>query len=165
MFLFGKEKTLQFEREFNAPVEKVWDAFTIPTILTQWWGPEGTTIPECEMDVKVGGKIRIVMEAGKSMGSYAGTRWPLEGHFTLVKQHEQLQYEALAWTEGRKDTTTIDQINDVTLTINGEKTNMVFIVTIKKTGIKASMAAFGMKMGYASQFKKLEQLFNADNNQ
>lgn len=162
MFLFGKEKVLHFEKEFDVPIEEVWEAFTNPEILKQWWGPDKTIIPECQIDVRVGGKIRIVMEASESMGSYAGTRWPMEGTFTTVEKPNRLQYEAEAWTDGKKDTTTIEQVNDLLLTTVGEKTKMEFVATIKKTGVKASLAAFGMKMGYNSQFSNLELLLNKE---
>ena len=70
-------KEVKFEREFEAPIQKVWQAWTDPEQLKKWWGPNDVTIPECEVDLKVGGKIRIVMEASEAMGEYAGTRWPM----------------------------------------------------------------------------------------
>ena len=77
--LFRKKKELAFERTYTAPITAVWEAWTRPELLREWWGPEKTTIPECEVDVRVGGRIYIVMEAGEGMGKYQGSRWPLEG--------------------------------------------------------------------------------------
>ena len=41
---------LVIERTFNAPIEKVWEAFTDPDKFVQWWGPRGwnTTLKEAE---------------------------------------------------------------------------------------------------------------------
>ena len=74
--LFKKTKELDFERTYRAPLATVWQAWTDPDMLRQWWGPEKTFIPECRVDLRVGGELYLVMEAGEAMGKYAGTRWP-----------------------------------------------------------------------------------------
>jgi uncharacterized protein YndB with AHSA1/START domain len=65
-------KEVVFERTYGASPETVWQAWTNPDMIKQWWGPNNVTIPECEVDLRVGGKIYIVMEAGKAMGPYEG---------------------------------------------------------------------------------------------
>lgn len=77
--LFRKTQEHTFERTYAAPIADVWRAWTEPELLRQWWGPEKTTIAECEVDLRVGGQVRIVMVAGEGMGKYAGTRWPRTG--------------------------------------------------------------------------------------
>ncbi len=69
-------KEVVFERTLDAPLETVWQAWTHPKMLKEWWGPNNVSIPECEVDLRVGGKIYIVMEAGEAMGSYKSDgRW------------------------------------------------------------------------------------------
>jgi uncharacterized protein YndB with AHSA1/START domain len=98
--LIRKERTMtpikevEFERTYNAPLETVWQAWTDPKILKEWWGPNDVSIPECEVDLQVGGKIYIVMEAGEAMGPYKGTRWPMEGKYTVVEKNSRLSYSA-----------------------------------------------------------------------
>jgi uncharacterized protein YndB with AHSA1/START domain len=154
--LFRKKKELTFERTYAAPIGAVWDAWTRPEQLRQWWGPEKTTIDECEVDLQVGGRIHIVMVAGEGMGKYQGTRWPLEGTFTHVEPRRRLAYEARSWTEGERDTTTIEHVNVLELTEEGDKTVVDFRVTINAIGSGAKMAAFGMKWGYKAQLDELE---------
>jgi uncharacterized protein YndB with AHSA1/START domain len=36
-----KKKKLIIDRTFNAPIDKVWAAFTNPEILAKWWSPAG----------------------------------------------------------------------------------------------------------------------------
>ncbi len=103
--LFRKTQEHTFERTYAAPIADVWRAWTEPELLRQWWGPEKTTVPECEVDLQVGGRIHIVMEATEEMGKYAGTRWPLEGTFTRVDEPHHLAYEARSWTEGQEGAT------------------------------------------------------------
>ena len=54
---------LVFERTFDAPREKVWQAFTDPELVPRWWGPNGTTTEIVEMDVRPGGKWRYISRA------------------------------------------------------------------------------------------------------
>jgi uncharacterized protein YndB with AHSA1/START domain len=53
--------TLVIERIFNAPPDEVFAAWTDPAILVRWWGPEGHSTPECDMDVRPGGAWRTKM--------------------------------------------------------------------------------------------------------
>lgn len=155
--LLGRKKELSFERTYAAPRDIVWAAWTDPERLRQWWGPEKTLVRECEIDLRVGGRIYVVMEAGKEMGKYAGTRWPLEGTISHIEEGTRLTYEARSWTEGAEDTT-IHHVNDLTLSETNGKTHVTLKVSINKIGRKAKMAAFGMKWGYKQQLDKLEKL-------
>ncbi len=53
---------LVLERIFDAPPEKVWQAWSTPEILVQWWAPQPWSTPICEMDMRAGGKFRTVMK-------------------------------------------------------------------------------------------------------
>ena len=157
--LFRKKKELTFERVYDAPRETVWRAWTDPEMLRGWWGPDKTTVPLCEVDLRPGGTISIVMEATADMGKYEGTRWPMVGTFTVIDEPERLAYEARSWTEGDEDGTTIRHENRVTFTDEGAgRTRVHLLVTITEIGPKAKMAAFGMKWGYKAQLDKLEEL-------
>ena len=50
-----KEKSILVSREFNAPVELVWRAFTEREILDQWWGPAPWRAETKFQDFSVGG--------------------------------------------------------------------------------------------------------------
>lgn len=150
-------KVVEFERTYDAPIEVVWQAWTDPKILKQWWGPDNVSIPECEVDLQIGGMFYIVMEAGEAMGEYKGTRWPMEGKFTVVEKNSRLSYTATAWTEGRKETTEIDQINELTLTDENGKTKLKLKAIVNRIGSDAKMAIEGMQSGYSQQFDKLEK--------
>lgn len=154
-----KKRELTFERTYPAPIDAVWQAWTQPELLRQWWGPEKTTVPECEVDLRVGGRIYIVMEASEEMGKYQGTRWPLDGTFTDIQPQQRLVYDARSWTEGEPDAH-IEHVNEVELAEDGDKTTVNLRITINEIGpgVKATLAAFGMKWGYKAQLDKLESL-------
>jgi uncharacterized protein YndB with AHSA1/START domain len=148
-------KEVEFERTYDAPVEKVWQAWTNPAELKKWWGPDNVIIPECEIDLRVGGRIYIVMEATEAMGEYKGTRWPMEGKFTVVEPNSKLSFAAQAWTDGDKEATTLDQVQEIIFVEENGKTKMSLKVTLNKIGPKAGMAVEGMKWGFSQQFDKL----------
>ncbi len=153
-------KQVTLERTYDASVEEVWEAWTNPALLKQWWGPENVTIPECTVDLQVGGTFYIVMEAGEGMGPYKGTLWPMQATFTSIEPHSHLAYGAQAWTEGKKETTTIDQTTDITFSQEGNTTKVTVVATIHKTGPDATMAVQGMQAGFTQQLEKLSKFLN-----
>jgi len=56
-------------REFDAPRERVWKAWTDPEMVKRWWGPEQFTAPSIKIDLRVGGKYIFAMRGP------AGTEW------------------------------------------------------------------------------------------
>ncbi len=148
-----KEVTL--EKTYDAAPEAVWKAWTDPELLKQWWGPDNVTIPACSVDLRVGGIFSITMEAGEAMGPYKGTLWPMTATFTAVEPQSHLAYDAEAWTEGHKDTTTIHQTTDVAFATEDGKTVVTVKAAIFQTGPDAEMAIQGMEMGFRQQLEKL----------
>jgi uncharacterized protein YndB with AHSA1/START domain len=58
----NEPERLVVSRVFDAPRALVWEAWTNPKYVMQWWGPKGFTAPFCEMDFRVGGKFRCCMK-------------------------------------------------------------------------------------------------------
>ncbi len=59
----GEERILRIERILTATPEAVFDAWTKPDLLVQWWGPEGFTATIDAMDLRVGGRWRTTMRS------------------------------------------------------------------------------------------------------
>lgn len=156
--LLKKKKDIVLERTYAAPIDVVWRAWTDAEMVKRWWGPDKTSVPECEVDARIGGRIHIVMEAGEEMGKYAGTRWPMTGTFTAVDVNKRLTYDARSTTEGDEDSTTIEHVNDVLFSEVDGKTTVVLRASITEIGPKAKMAAFGMKWGYKASLDKLDEM-------
>lgn len=153
------KKGLHFERSYAAPVDAVWRAWTKADRLRAWWGPDKTTVAECEIDLRLGGRLRIVTEASEAMGKYAGTRWPMEGTFTRIDELRRLTYDARSWTAGAEATEMIHHTNDLTLIDHGETTSLTLHIAITdiRPGVKPTLAVFGMRWGYRSQLDALEK--------
>lgn len=152
----SQAKEVTFERTYDAPVEAVWQAWTDPEKLKQWWGPNDVSIPECTVDLRVDGEFYIVMEAGEAMGPYKGTRWPMKATYTLIDEPAKLSYSSEAWTEGDEEASKITQTAELTLSEANGKTNMTLKVTILSTGPHAGAAVEGIQYGFNQQFDKLD---------
>jgi uncharacterized protein YndB with AHSA1/START domain len=81
---------VRIERSFAAPAEDVFDAWTSPEVLRRWFhvAPDWDT-PEAEVDLRVGGKVRVVMRRPD------GTEFEARGEYTLVDRPHRL---AMTWT-------------------------------------------------------------------
>ena len=68
------ERELVVTRTFNGPARIVFEAWTKPELFRRWWVPKsmGMSLLSCEMDVRVGGKYRLVFahEASESMAFF-----------------------------------------------------------------------------------------------
>jgi uncharacterized protein YndB with AHSA1/START domain len=68
------QHTLEIERTFKAPPEKVFEAFTSEEVMRRWWhaGPDWET-PEATVELQVGGKVRVVMRNPHIDTEYGGS--------------------------------------------------------------------------------------------
>ena len=67
------DRTLRMERTFQAPAEAVFEAFTSDEVLRRWWhaGHDWETT-EAEVDLRVGGTVRVVMRDPHKAVEYGG---------------------------------------------------------------------------------------------
>ena len=83
-----REQVLRIQRTFDAPAERVFRAWTSEEVLRRWLhGMRGWETPTAEVDVRVGGSIRIVMR-DPSDGSVAGAT----GEYRVVEPPSRLVF-------------------------------------------------------------------------
>ena len=81
-------QVLRIERTFDAPRQRVYDAWTSEEVLRRWlYGMPGWETPTTEVDLRVGGRIRIVMR-DPSDGAEAGAT----GEYTVVEPPHKLVF-------------------------------------------------------------------------
>lgn len=86
------------ERTFDAPTDVLWQMWTDPDHFKQWYGPDGASIPDARMDVRVGGGRFVCMEMQTPDGPM---RMWFTGEYTEVLDRERLVYtEAMADERG-----------------------------------------------------------------
>jgi uncharacterized protein YndB with AHSA1/START domain len=88
------ERTIVSTRIFNAPRKMVYEAFADPRQVVEWWGPNGFSTTVLEMDLRAGGKWRIVMHGPD------GTNYPNEMTFTAVVPQERIELDLVGGKEG-----------------------------------------------------------------
>jgi uncharacterized protein YndB with AHSA1/START domain len=83
-------RVVRIERTFAAPAEEVFDAWTSPEVMRRWFHcePDWDT-PVAEVDLRVGGKTRVVMRRP------GGTEVEAQGEFTLIDRPQRL---VMTWT-------------------------------------------------------------------
>jgi uncharacterized protein YndB with AHSA1/START domain len=83
-------RVLRIERTFAASAEEVFDAWTSPEVMRRWFHPAPDwATPEAEVDLRVGGKVRVVMRRPD------GTQTGAHGGYTLIDRPHRL---AMTWT-------------------------------------------------------------------
>ena len=91
-FIFEKDvtsKTIHVEREFNAPVNIVWKAWTDPLVLEKWWGPKPWIAKTKSMDFRVGGSWLYAMEGAEGQQHWSNVT------FTLIEIERRFATEAV----------------------------------------------------------------------
>jgi uncharacterized protein YndB with AHSA1/START domain len=61
------KQVLVINREFNAPRELVWRAWTNPEHFMRWWGPKNFTCPVCEINFRIAGKYLACMRSNEGI--------------------------------------------------------------------------------------------------
>jgi len=64
------EKNVVVTRVFDAPVERVWKAWTDAGLVMRWWGPAGFTAPLARMDFREGGASLVCMRSPQGQDYY-----------------------------------------------------------------------------------------------
>jgi uncharacterized protein YndB with AHSA1/START domain len=90
---WSKKRELTIERVFDAPRELVFQAWTRPEQLVQWWGPRGFTVPICEMELRAGGKFRFVMRGPD------GKDYPFQGTYLEIVEPERIVFQGVIHDE------------------------------------------------------------------
>jgi uncharacterized protein YndB with AHSA1/START domain len=148
------KRELTLTRVFDAPPELVWKMWTEPKHMAQWWGPKGFTNPICELDVRPGGRIWIVMRGPKS--SDYDNDFPMSGTFREVVPNSRLVFMAVAEDQAGKPL--LESLTTVTFEAQGDKTKVT--VEARATGLSplAPQMLAGMEAGWTQSLEKLAGL-------
>ena len=142
-----KQATLT--RDFDAPRDLIFAAWTEPEHFAQWCGPQGFSVPVVEMDVRTGGTFRIEMK------SPDGSTYPTKGTFTDVTPPERLVMIDIGM-EGPDGTSMMELQYTVTFEDLGGKTRLTLTIDVLKAAPEFENVLEGAQMGFTQAFEKLE---------
>lgn len=91
----AEKRDLVVTRIIDAPIEKVWKAWTDPEQVMRWWGPKDYISPACKIDFRVGGKYIFSMRAPKDQGG--------QDYYTAGVYKKIVPMERLLFTQGLAD--------------------------------------------------------------
>ncbi len=85
------DRELVVRRTFNAPARIVFEAWTKPELFKRWWVPKsmGMSLLSCEMDVRAGGKYRLVFGMNGAVMEVFGKYTEVTPHSRLVWTNEE----------------------------------------------------------------------------
>jgi len=85
------EREVVTTRTFNAPARMVFEAWTTPELFKRWWVPKsmGMSLLSCEMDVRAGGKYRLVFAHEAGEFAFFGSYLEVTPHSRLVWTNEE----------------------------------------------------------------------------
>jgi len=134
-------------REFDAPKHLVWKAWTTPELVERWWHANRGVIKSVEIDLRVGGRWRYVMETPD------GLEVGFHGEYRELVQDERIVSTEVY--EGFPDGVAVD-----TLTLdeaNGRTTMTVLVQHMSKQHRDAHIES-GMEDGMQDALDLLEQV-------
>lgn len=82
-----ESRELRTEKSFKVPIDLMWDVWTNPKHLANWWGPLGFTITTHEMDVSEGGEWRLTLHGPD------GTNFPNRSVFKQIIPNQKIVFE------------------------------------------------------------------------
>jgi uncharacterized protein YndB with AHSA1/START domain len=133
-------------RVFDAPRALVFEAMTRPELLKRWFGPHGWNLVVCEIDFRVGGAWRYVLEGpdGRTMGMGGEYREIVAGERTVHTE---------AFDEYPGDSTVT-----MVLTEQDGRTTLTGTVEYDSQETRDAVVASGMEHGAAETYDRLADL-------
>ena len=144
------DREIVMTRVFDAPRDLVFEAYTTPELVSQWLlGPDGWTMPVCEIDLRPGGTYRWVWRQESK-----GTEMGVHGVYREIVAPERIvNTEAFddPWYSGEALVTNV-------FTEEGGKTRLTVTMQMESREARDGVLKSGMESGVARSYDRLEEL-------
>ncbi len=150
---------LVLTRVFDAPRDLVFKCWTEPGHFKKWFGPVGFTIPECTIDLRVGGKMHSAMRSPDGMDIWFGGVYKEidpPKHLVVTDYFSNEEGEVIDPTEiGFSDDWPKESSFDITFDeVEGNRTKL----TVRHIGVTETLAkSVKEDQGWSESFDKLDQ--------
>jgi uncharacterized protein YndB with AHSA1/START domain len=147
---FPSDTQILITRDFAAPKHLVYKAVTTPELVKKWWNAKRGEVTVCEIDLRVGGKWRYVMQTpdGFEVGFHGEIR-------ELVPNERVVQTEAY---EGAPDPDNNATVNTMTLAENDGVTTLTVLVDCPNEMVRNAIVESGMEAGLQDAYDLLEEV-------
>ena len=146
------ETQIEMSRDFHAPRALVFRALTEPVLVQQWLlGPDGWTMPVCEIDLRVGGRYRYVWSHPDGRELAEG------GEFREIDRPERMVFTErfdAPYDMG-------EAVNTTTLIEHDQRTTMRVVLECGSTESRDAAIASGMADGAGQSYDRLDQVLGS----
>jgi len=140
------EREIVTERVFDAPRERVFQAFVDPELIVQWWGRRVDTTTIDKMDVREGGEWRFVTDAPDGQHAFRGV-------YRAIRPPEFLE-QTFEW-EGMRGYIVVESATFEDL---GGRTKVTTRSLFHTGEERDGMLASGMETGASESYERLDEL-------
>ena len=146
VFSTPSDREVAWTRSFAAPRERVFRALTEPEHVQRWLlGPDGWTMPVCEIDLRVGGEWRYVWRGSD------GEEFGAQGVFREIERPARIvQTESMMGSQ--------ETLNTVVLTEEDGRTTMVSSMLFGSRAERDAAIATGMESGASQSYDGLAEV-------
>ena len=141
------DREIKVVREFDAPRDQVFAAYTDPELIPQWWGPHGTETIVDEMDPQTGGRWRFISRDGE------GNEYAFRGAYREVAPPERIvqtfEFEPMAGHVS-VETATFEDL--------GDRTRVTTVSIFHTPEERDGMLQSGMEGGMSETYERLDAL-------
>lgn len=137
---------IKITRMFDAPAEMVFDVWTKPEHVSNWWGWETDEMKVCEIDLRVGGAYRFVAGDGDREVAFRGEYTEIDRPHRLVSTEVYEPYP---------DSPTL---NTLTLVENNGVTTMTIRVECESKEGRDAIIASGMERGLQHSLNRVDKI-------
>ena len=151
-FVVDKQtKTVSITKEFAFELSLVWDAYTKPELLDQWWAPKPFASRTKIMDFRVGGRRFYAMVSPDGQ-----ERWALQKYTSISPKTNFKFFNAFADEDENPELPGSDW--DLTFSEQDGTTKVSISIYNESLERLEKMVEMGFKEGTMSQMKNLEEL-------
>jgi uncharacterized protein YndB with AHSA1/START domain len=141
-------------REFDAPRDLVYKAFTTPELVKRWWSARRGEVTVAEIDLRVGGKWRSVM-----VTTEGGIEVAFHGEYLEIVPNERIVSTEVY--EGMPDAEELANVNTMTLTEQDGRTTMELLIQAANKEVRDAQIDSGMEAGMQDAYDLLEEVANS----
>src|SRR5262245_37532641 len=143
------EREIVMTRLFDAPRSLVFEALSKPEHVRCWWGPRGSTLTVCEMDLRPGGAWRFVLRG------HDGQEHPFKGVYREIVPPERVVSTFIYDVEGIRDH---EALETLTLAEQEGRTTLWVNVLHQTKEARDGHLRSGMEDGAAQTYDRLAEL-------
>jgi uncharacterized protein YndB with AHSA1/START domain/pimeloyl-ACP methyl ester carboxylesterase len=140
------DREIVVTRVFNAPRRLVFEAWTTPERLAQWWGPRSLTLTVCEIDLRAGGAWRFVVRAPN------GEEYGFKGVY-----REIVPYERLVYTDSFDGVPDHEALVKLTFDEHDGRTTLTMASLYESVEYRDGHLASGMEQGMTETLDRLAE--------